>query len=301
MILNKNAGLLKKGEGFKPEIGAAHEITFCVCSSKKDLPPLIDRAIKRGVDVIVAGGGDGTISETVNLISVYAQKPSLGIIPLGTGNDLSRSFGIPLDPVEALNLILDEQASQGRLIDLIHVQALGETRLCVNLASGGLAGEIEKTIDDPLKQRWGQLAYARAALSVANHIKEFKVQLTIDENPALCLSTLNVIVANGKAAGGGFEVAPHASPVDHKLDVVIVHPAARMQLALTLAQLLGGDYTQSENVTHFKARKIKIDSDPQMDFNIDGDLFSPTPLEFSVIPNALRIITKKENKAPAAA
>lgn len=304
VVLNKNAGSFEKAARLISEYEGKRDVTFHACASSAEVPRLVQEAIGQGAEVVAAGGGDGTIHEVVNALAGDLEKVKFGIIPLGTGNDLSRTFDIPVDPVEALELIInnDTAARSEEPIDLIQISdPASKKAICVNLASGGMGGEIEKNVDKPLKERWGALAYARAALTTATNLKKFDLTLSIDGQSGIGLSALSIIVANGKAAGGGFEVAPHADPQDKKMDIVVVHAAPTVALATIAARLIAGDYTQSEYVTHFRAHSLKVSANPRMDFSVDGNLFGRTPLTFSIMPSALRLITKKARESNEAA
>lgn len=292
ILLNKNAGSIENTQKLLDALKDNSNVTIEACETENDVPQLTRRAIAEGYDVLCPGGGDGTIHSVVNsLPKDYLGAICLGLLPLGTGNDFCRSLGIPSDPVEAFNLLSDPTRSIEQRIDVMDTLYSNQKRICVNLASGGFGGEVEKTIDPQLKARWKGLAYARAAVEAARDLKEFRVLVNFDSNPAVELSAISVVVANGVAAGGGFEVAPRADPADGKLDIVIAHNAHTLQLATVAAQLLVGDYTESDHVSHFRAKRVRVQSDPPMHFSIDGSFLAETPLTFTIFPNAVRILT----------
>lgn len=300
VVVNKKAGSVKKAESLLTGLKGHQKITLYNCETESHLPRVIEKAIREGFQIIAAGGGDGTVHSVVNALVPYLDKVRFGIVPLGTGNDFCRSFGVPADPHEAFNVLIEANEYDEERVDLVRVTAGKKQEYCVNVASGGLGGEIEKTVSNQMKERWGALAYARAALKVATNIKEFDLDIEVDGRQVSSLAVLNIIVANARAAGGGFAVAPEADPQDRKLDVVITQPASRIQLAANAAQLLVGDYTRSENVFGFKARHIKVNSKPAMDFSVDGNLFAQTPIEFLLVPNMLRIVTSRRRADEAA-
>lgn len=301
-ILNRNAGSFEKAQALIESYKSRAEIDFQICESIADLPSCVRHAAGSGYDTLAACGGDGTIHTLVNAVGDDLSRFKIGIIPLGTGNDFGRSLGLPNDPAEALNLLLDGERTEIKKVDLIRVSAGEQRVLCVNVASGGFAGEIEKTIDKDLKQRWGALAYARAALGAATNIVPYEIELALDDQPPRKMSALNLVVANGKAAGGGFEVAPDADPADRRLDIVVVHPTSAAQMAAIATQLLVGDYTVNEAVTELRAKKAKILScEPPMDFSVDGNLIGRTPIEFAILPGALKVVIEKGAMSHAAA
>lgn len=300
VIVNRKAGSVKKAQSLLSGSRGFEQIKLCDCETEAQLPRLIEKAIKDGFQVVAAGGGDGTVHAVVNALIPYLDKVRFGIVPLGTGNDFCRSLGVPHDPSEAYNFLLNADDADEERVDLIKVTTGQKQEFCINVASGGLGGEIEKTVNNQMKERWGALAYARAALSAATNLREFELDIVVDGRHVKDLAALNIVVANARAAGGGFAVAPDADPQDRNLDIVITQPASRIQLAANAAQLLVGDYTRSDNVFSFKARHIKVNSRPAMHFSVDGNLFDKTPIEFSIVPNALRIITARRRSDEAA-
>ena len=290
VILNQHAGSFDKASGLSEIATQNAHTALYVCQSKDDVPSIVRQAIEEGYHTIVAGGGDGTIHEVANAMIGHFNRVRLGLIPLGTGNDFCRSFEIPTDPTEALAMILQNEM-QERKVDLIQVEAGTKKEICVNLISGGIGGEIEKHVDKNVKERWGALAYVRGALSAASNLTPFQLELQIDDQEIRKLNALNITIANGRTAGGGFEVAPHASPDDHKMDIVVVHPGNSIELAAIATRLATGDYTKSENVSEFRARQLRIHSYPPMDFSVDGALFARSPIFFKLMPASLRLLT----------
>ena len=120
----------------------------------------IDEALAAGVDTFVAAGGDGTLS---NVAAALARRPatadglpSLGLVPLGTANDFATAAGIPVDPREALQLLLDLPPQP---VDLLRIDAADGEHWCANLASGGFGTAVTVETDDGLKKMLGGLAY----------------------------------------------------------------------------------------------------------------------------------------------
>ncbi len=176
-------------------------------------------------------------------------------------------------------------------IDVIEVQAGDDTRYCINLCAGGLGGQAEELVDAEMKARWGSFTYLRAAAEMALNLPEFEIELKRPELPAQTIKAVNVVVANGRTVGGGYEVAPDANPQDSLMDVVVVHPAPATSLAAIAARLFAGDYTQADEVTHFRTRELSVRSTPPLPFTIDGNLLGDLPVRFRVLPRALRMIT----------
>ncbi|WP_437639534.1 diacylglycerol/lipid kinase family protein [Sorangium sp. So ce854] len=252
---------------------------------------LAGAAVEEGADLVVAAGGDGTINEVVQGLGPHRDRARLGLVPLGTGNDLARTLGIPFDPVEAFAL-LDEARADAltRAVDLVHVEAAGQTRYCLNVAAGGFSGQVDEALTDDMKATWGPLAYVRGAMQVLPDLTGYETTIAWDDQEFERVEALNVIVANGRTCAGGIKVASRASIEDGLLDVVIVRYASLLDLAAVAARLLAGDYLESDEVMHRRASRVRIAAKPGMWFNVDGELLSNAPISFSVEHRALRVL-----------
>ncbi|MGK3964527.1 diacylglycerol kinase family protein [Sorangium sp. So ce118] len=248
-------------------------------------------AVEEGADTVVAAGGDGTINEVVQGLGPYRDRARLGLVPLGTGNDLARTLGIPFDPAEAFALLDgDRIEALTRRLDLVHVETAGQTRYCLNVAAGGFSGQVDEALTDEMKAAWGPLAYVRGAMKVLPDLTGYETTIAWDDQEFERVEALNVIVANGRTCAGGMRVASGASMEDGLLDVVIVRYASLLDLAAVAARLLAGTYLNSDEVTHRRASRVRIAAKPGMWFNVDGELVSNEPISFSVEHRALRVV-----------
>jgi diacylglycerol kinase (ATP) len=245
-------------------------------------------ACDEGFDVVAAAGGDGTVHEVVEGLADAPRPARLGLIPLGTGNDLARTLGIPLDPLSALDVL---RGGGEATIDLIRVASERERAWCVNVAAGGFSGQVDEVLTDELKASCGPLAYVRGALSVLPDLTGYETTIAYDDGSWERVEALNVIVANGRTCAGGVRVAPAADPSDGLLDVVVVRYGTLLDLAAVGAALLGGDYLDRPDVTLRRARRVRVASRPGMWFNVDGELLTKEPVTFSIVPGALRVVT----------
>jgi diacylglycerol kinase (ATP) len=287
VILNANAGSAPSATDLKAELARRPDVCLCEPTSADEVRACVAGALTDGCDTVVAAGGDGTIHEVVNALAPDFGRARLAILPLGTGNDLARTLAIPADPAAAL-AVLDGGAE--RRIDLIRVEAGGRSLYCVNAAAGGFSGQMEEMLTDEVKAWWGPLAYLRGAANVLPNLSGYQTTLRLDEGVVERVEALNVLVANGRTAAGGFRVAPSANPEDGLLDVVTVFYRPLPDLAGVAALLLAGDYTSSDYVLHQRARRVEVSSRPGMWFSIDGELLGNEPTAFTVLPHALRVI-----------
>ena len=116
-------------------------------------------AADRGFDLIVAAGGDGTLNAVINGIGERLSAVSVGLVPLGTGNDFARSLNLPKDVDASIELL---ERRQTRQIDLVRVTS-DHTRYFVNVSGGGFSGIVDEKLTPEMKTTWGPLAYLRGA------------------------------------------------------------------------------------------------------------------------------------------
>jgi len=252
-------------------------------------------AIQDGGNLLVVAGGDGTIHAVLNglmLASPHLRRVPVAIVPLGTGNDLSRTLAIPAEPAAIAELL---RRGRLRMLDVIQIDTPGRpTRYAANVITGGFSGKVSSGVTPAQKQFWGPLAYLRGAIGPITARPSYRITLTFDDQPRHELDALNLVIANGRTAAGGFPVAPQANPEDGLLDVVIVPAAPWTDLSIIAARLMEGDYTADEAVLHRRARRIQLHSEPPMPLSIDGELDEGSQFCFTVRPRAWRVYVGRD-------
>ena len=171
-------------------------------------------ALRKGYDMIVAAGGDGTLNEVVNGVREDASAVVLGLIPLGTGNDFARTLDLPTDIDQAIDLLL---AGHTRAIDLVRVTS-DVRRYFVNVSTGGFSGLVDEKLTPAMKKTWGPLAYLRSAAAALPEFRAHRTTVSLDNAESLTLNLFGVVIANGRYVGGGMRIAPEASVDDGLLD-----------------------------------------------------------------------------------
>ncbi len=302
LILNPNAGSADQMAALKEAVAEAEEITCWETAEAEHGIELAGQALAEGYDCIAAAGGDGTINEVVNGL-LQAAGPGeieavLGVVPLGTGNDLARTLALPEDPRDAVALLLS--GARVETLDAMRVETGGEVVYGTNAAAGGFSGQVDEVMTAERKKNWGPLAYLFGAADVLPELREYETLLAFDDGAEEQVDVLNVIVANGRTAAGGHRVAPLANPCDGLLDVVIVRGGGGVfGLAEVAGLLAAGNYLESENVLHRKVRRARVRSRPGMWFNIDGELLTKEPVTFAAVPGALRVVVGPDFVADA--
>jgi diacylglycerol kinase (ATP) len=287
VLFNPKAGSARTAHALRDRLAARAEVTLLVPESPERTRREAARAKAEGYDWVVAAGGDGTIHAVVNGLAPDFGAARLAVLPLGTGNDLRRSLAIPDNPLEALDLL---DGGEVRRIDLFRVDTPKRSFYGVNTASGGFSGQVQAEVTEEMKAAWGPLAYLRGAAAVLPDLKDYRTTLRLDDGPVETVEALNVIVANGRFAAHGWNVASAADLEDGLLDVIVVRYGPLLDLTAVAAQLLAGDYLESDHVTHRRARRVRIESRPEMWFSVDGELTGEEPITFGVVPQVLRVV-----------
>lgn len=255
---------------------------------------VVEDAKSNGADCVVAVGGDGTINQIVNELMAGESPLPLGILPLGTGNDLARTLHLPFDLDAAIETV---EAGRTVAIDLFRMEAASASRYGVNVSAGGFAGVVDEALSAELKAQWGPLAYLVGAAKALAQLEDYETQVSFDDAPPEAMQVLNVVVANGRTAAGGHVVAPDADPCDGRLDVVIVRHGSAPELVEVGARLMAGSYLESPLVEHRRVRSVRVASNHDMRFNIDGEPAARDPVQFQVLPGALPVIVGSDVRA----
>ena len=251
-------------------------------------------AATEGVRVIAAAGGDGTVNEVGSGIVAAAGTPEgeapgscLAIIPMGTGNDLARTLDIPLGVGDALALL--EAEGRERVLDILEVRLDGEApRIVLNAITGGFAGELNQSLTDEVKEAWGPLSYLRTGMELWGERATWGLDLSSEERDGH-VQALNLVVANGRSAGGGIPVAPGADPQDGRMDVLIIREAEGLELSGLAARMLGGLDTAHPALERFQTREVDIRSANPVPLSLDGEPDQASHLHVRLLSGALRV------------
>lgn len=261
-------------------------------------------AARDGVEAVVACGGDGTINEVVNGLMRLPERrrPAFGVVPMGTGNDLARTLGLPLDPRDALATVVASLDDPARLrpLDVFRFTTDGVDRWGVNMAAGGFSGAVGEAMSGEMKARWGPLAYLVGAVRALPALTPFAARLTLDGDRHVDGSVFNVFIANGRYVAGGKLVTAAADPFDGQLDIVVVRAGSAAELTALAARFVAGQHHDSPLVDVYCAREIRIESTPGMLFNVDGELLTDAACTVTLDPGALRCVVGHLGSLPEA-
>ncbi|MBN3887551.1 MAG: lipid kinase [Nostoc sp.] len=239
------------------------------------------------VDLVIIGGGDGTLNAAVDAL-IETQLP-LGILPLGTANDLARTLGIPNSLNEACRIIADGHLHR---IDLGCVNG----KHFFNVASMGLSVKITQRLTKEVKRRWGVFAYAATALQVILEARPFTAQIAIN-GEVVHVKTVQIAVGNGRYYGGGMAVADDATIDDQRLDLYSLEIEHWWQMILLLPAMRQGQHIHWQNVRSLQGQEIEVHTRKPRPINTDGEITTYTPAHFRVIPKAIGVLVPLETRS----
>lgn len=257
--------------------------------SGAELPGILDRVVGDGHDLVVVGGGDGTVSCAAGRFA--GTGIVLGVLPLGTANDLARTLEIPGDLAGACAAL-----AGGKVVDIDLGRANGHPFL--NVASVGLSVGVTETLSPRLKRYLGPAAYAVAAVRAYARHRPFRARLEFPEGDHDTLELedmLQVAVGNGRHYGGGNTVAPTAGIDDHLLDIYAI-PGAPLREHVRIARLLkDGSFVERHGVHHLTTRRVRLVTEPPMPVNLDGEIATATPADFTIERNAVHVVVPESS------
>lgn len=232
------------------------------------------------VDLVVIGGGDGTISMAARALLGYGLP--VGLVPLGTANDLARTLDIPLDIHAACR-----NAVEGRP-QAIDVGQCNDVYF-VNVASLGIPVRASKYRSAAAKRWLGALGYAGNVVQAFRETEPFDAELVWDDHRK-SVHTIQLVIGNGRYFGGGMAVTRDAAPDDGDLDIYSLAPQTYASMLGKLPGLIRGPDHTLTGVSLFKASTVRVTTRDPMPINTDGEVSTATPADFRVIPAALRVM-----------
>ena len=246
----------------------------------RPLSEIIATDLKRA-SVVVAVGGDGTVSDVATAIAGH--EIPLAIIPGGSTNMIAKVNGVPRDLRRAVSLIVGDHC-----VERIDVGRCNGKSL-LHIGGSGLDARIFERARQPLKRRIGWLAYGPPAFSSLKEPSS-RFSIAVDGQAFEVWSKLVLVANSASLISARFPLAPGVSPHDGLFDVLIFTADDRMAMARSAIDLLTFGRRKSPYVIHIQGQDIAIDADPPMPYELDGDVAGMTPFRVVVEPSALSII-----------
>lgn len=300
VIVNPNAGR-RKGRKDWEEISrllSESGIKFNCFFTERKLHAihLIAQNIERGYENIIVVSGDGTLNEVINGVFTQNKYPTekitVGMIPVGTGNDWGRMYNIPRNYKEAISILKTCKTVKQ---DIGVVQYFSsdkkETRYFINIAGLGFdAKVVKKTNQQKEKGRSGVLIYLINILTSLLKYKNIQAEVIIDGKKTED-EIFTISLGIGKYAGGGMMLTPNAVPDNGSFDLTVIKKMKKIEIIRNLPKLYNGTILKHPRVESFTGRNILINADPAAYLEADGESLGHTPVEFNILPKSLNVIT----------
>jgi diacylglycerol kinase (ATP) len=267
---------------------AGFELTREECGDAEALRATI-RRLAGSVDLVVLGGGDGTMNAAAPALMETGLP--LGLLPLGTANDLARTLGIPPDLEGAARVIAGGQL---RRIDLGEVNG----RPFFNVASIGLSVEVTRELTRETKRRWGRLGYAIATCRALWRMRPFSAEIR-HGGRVVKVRAIQIAVGNGRHYGGGMTVEEDARIDDGRLDLYSIEFATLWRLLLIYPAFRAGRHGLWREVRTASCTEVEIRTRRPRRVNTDGELVTHTPARFAVRRAALSVLVPAPGTAEA--
>jgi len=254
-------------------------------ASAEELADRTRDAVRGGLERVIVAGGDGTLHAAIQQLA--GSKCALGILPLGTGNDLARSLGLPVEIDRALGLA---RRGAPRTIDLGRVDG----RIFSCTAGVGMVADVIRRIENRRGRDRGPWVYPAAVLACLAGYVAPRVEVTGDRD-SWSGQVMIVAAANSSRFGGGMQLAPSASMDDGELDVLIVEKLSWWRLIPLLARVYRGTHVGRRGVIMFRATRVRILPETPLTVVADGEPLKSTASDgtiIEVLPLSLRVVCR---------
>jgi YegS/Rv2252/BmrU family lipid kinase len=246
------------------------------------------RAIAKKPELLILGGGDGTVSGLVD--HMVGHDIVLGVLPFGTANSFARTLGIPLDVNGAIDVIVN---GERRRIDL----GMIDGDYFANAASLGIAPQIAETVPHGLKKVLGRIGYLSWAALQFARFRPFWLTIDMGAGPKR-LKVVEVRIANGRFHGG-VELMEDAELDSGEIVVEAVRGHFKRRLVTNWAASVLRLEARRDDVVVFRGRSIRIDTEPRMPISIDGEVLARTPATAHVAPAIIEVMAPRPEPADA--
>jgi diacylglycerol kinase (ATP) len=303
VIVNPNAGR-RKGEKDWLEIAgllskAGIKYTNVFTEHKDHAVKLTQKYIETGYKNIIVVGGDGTLNEVVN--AVFLQKHylttdiTLAMIPVGTGNDWCRMFGLPLNYKQAISFITRGKTfiQDAGKVTFKASDEQSKTRYFINMAGMGYDALVASKTN--LLKEQGKIRPFSYLLNMITSLFSYHTSETnIKFNGQSIDSTIfSMSVGICQFNGGGMRQAPNAIPDDGLFDLTIITKVTKFEVFKNIKKLFDGTFINLPQVSVHTAERIDIESTPPLFLEVDGESLGHSPFHYEIVPLSIRIITGK--------
>lgn len=288
LLLNPAAGRgraqRKIGEAMEYLRSRGAEVELIRSHDRDHMMELAHEASLNGFDRVVACGGDGSVHLVVR--GVDLSKVTLGLLPLGSGDDFAKVLGVPKDVKGACDVLLDGVV---REVDVATANGIRY----VGVAGLGFDSEVNRFANERVKFLSGPIVYLYSIFRVLPrfHPRPVKVHTSDairDEE------LMFAVVGNTRQYGGGIRIAPAAKVDDRLLDLYMIKKCSKLDLITTLPLGYTGKHTRRSFVEHVIGEEFTIESERKLDVYADGEYVTHTPVTFRLSEERLRVVVPAE-------
>jgi diacylglycerol kinase (ATP) len=256
-------------------------------TGEEKISEVVAEALERGFDLIVAAGGDGTVSGVA--AGLVNQQVPMAILPIGTGNALARELGIPLNLEEAIQLMVGD--FDIRAIDGMWVKGW----LSVLSVGIGITSMTMQETGREQKRRFGLLAYLWTGLLQLSGLSLNRFELEIDGKIKKVRAS-EVFISNSRVVGvKPFNLGEDVRPDDGEMAVCVVRARTAWDYVRVVAQLATGQRRSKEIDCEQARQKVKVSASRELPIQADGEVVGSTPVEVQVVPTAVRVVVPKDS------
>ena len=251
-----------------------------------------------GAELVIAAGGEGTISEVAESLLRAGAGTHLGIMPAGTGSDLARCLGLDGDVAAAAARIASgaRRTIDAGCVNYVDGHGALASRHFINISSLGVSGPTARAVNDARTgdRASGQVLFLWHTVRELIRYRFQEVRITIDDQPPVEARIALVAVANGRFFGGGMMIAPDALLDDGLLDIVVIHGRSKLSLIKDIRLVYSGAHRKLASCTFLRGRKVVVEplGDPLANgalLDVDGESPGRLPATFEIRPAALTI------------
>lgn len=238
-------------------------------------------------DTLIVAGGDGSFFDVLNAYMRQSVKITIGIIPVGTGNSLSKDISLNANNLEDFIKIIAEKKT--KFFDVGKLETKDKTYFFANMTGFGFTTDVTLT---GIKYKFlGEFAYTLGVLLNVIKLKSYPLQMVLDGKTYEVENTY-VTISNSKYAGGKMLLAPRAKVDDALLDVVLVNKVGRLKLLKTFPKIFDGSYIESPFVDYYQVKNVEFRSQHHKVVSPDGEVLGSLPIKVSVEHQAVEIFVE---------
>ncbi len=264
------------------------EVEFVLTDNVKQISDIVDKLDLDNYGGIIVAGGDGSFFNVLNAFMKKdkATKIPFGILPVGTGNSLSRD--IVRSDMRLESFIRAIKTRKTKLIDIAKVESHNETFYYANMMGFGFITDVAMTASK-LKY-FGATSYSLGVLYNTIKLRPFDLNITIDGVEEKWKNVF-VIISNSRYTGGDYLIAPRAKIDDGKLDLIVLNKLSRINLLKTFPKIFDGSHVNTPYVDYIQAKSIQLKANLPKILSPDGEIYGKFPVEVTCLPKAISVFS----------